>query len=528
MNYLAKLTKDEVCYICSVIPLQETVMYFKHYPKDFAKVMPGFRATSLKSQEQVSALLFRNLNRPFISSFIEKHISDWLSQIQKHIKKCLNDGDNKESALIHTLPFCFFVDNIGIYFKLVDEEYPKEYITLLSASIKSIKSLDTKREKLKAGLNEKDSEIQRMKAELKHIQSNLDKAEEKLSDRYAEIKALKRTNAELSKLKIIIQSNEQAIDNLKSKAQEHEEYVRQLKAELSAAKDDRQLIEVQIKEELEKHRIIKVAKQQTARKPKCPKDIDDFKEYLGYNLENIGVPTKAEYFSLLKEHLSDILFQGVPIIVGRSVGMTLIKCVSNALVGNSNVTTLVFKSEISEETIEEFLSTGERIVCLDNFIGNFNETILLTLCDKHKDKIIFLTVIYDRTLCFVPEEFMKYCYYLNLNRIEALTGNFDLTEDPSIVDEIETANMKVTPDSRWSSLLKELFGEFGVSKGLSEHKSALISNELNLCRLLAFDILPYCVDVLRIAPFNVSERFVKYAGDCSRCSYKNLFRRWFA
>jgi len=529
MNYyLTKLTEDEVRYICSVIPLKDTVMYFKQYPKDFAKIMPGFRATSLKSQEQANALLLRSINRPFVSSYIEKHISNWLFQIQKHIEKCLNDGDSKESALIHTLPFCFFADNIGLYFKLVDEEYPEEYIALLSASIKFIRDLNAKREKLMAGLNDEESENHSIRAELGHIQSNLDKTVEKLSKSYDEIKALKRTNAELEKLKSIIQSNEQVIDNLKNKAQEHEEYRWQLESELSATKDDRQLLEAQIREELEKQQIIKVARQEAALRPKCPKDIDDFKEYLGYNLENIGVPTKAEYFLLLKEHLSSILFRGIPIIVGRSVGMTLIKCIANALVGTPNVATLVFESGISEETIEEFLLTGKRIVCLDNFIGNFNETILLTLCDKHKDKIIFLTVIYDRTIYFVPEEFMKYCYYLNLNRIEALMGNPDLTEDPSIVDEIETENLKVIPDSRWSLLLKELLGEFGVSKSLSEHKSVLVSSQLNLCSSLAFDILPYCVDVLQIAPFNISERFAKYVGNGGRCPYKNLFRRWFA
>lgn len=74
MNYLSLLTEEEVHYICSVIPLQDSVYYFKKYPKDFAKIMPGFRATSIKSQERVSGVLYRNRNQPFISSFIEKHI----------------------------------------------------------------------------------------------------------------------------------------------------------------------------------------------------------------------------------------------------------------------------------------------------------------------------------------------------------------------------------------------------------------------------------------------------------------------
>ncbi|MPN07836.1 hypothetical protein SDC9_155108 [bioreactor metagenome] len=169
-----------------------------------------------------------------------------------------------------------------------------------------------------------------------------------------------------------------------------------------------------------------------------------------------------------------------------------------------------------------------RVVCLDNFIGNFNETELLPLFDKHRNKIIFLTVAYDRTLHFIPDEFLKYCHYLNLNRIEALSINAELTEDPSTVEEIEGVSQRVNPDSRYSLLLSEILSEFGIGQSLVVYKSAYISNEQDLCRTLVFDILPYCIDVLQVAPYNASERFIKYAGDAGRCPYKNLIKGWFA
>ncbi|MGI5935336.1 MAG: hypothetical protein ACOX7I_00795 [Oscillospiraceae bacterium] len=269
-------------------------------------------------------------------------------------------------------------------------------------------------------------------------------------------------------------------------------------------------------------------KKKAAQKLLCPKDIDEFKDYLGYNLESIRVPTDAEYFPLLKEHLSHILFQGVPIVVSRSTGMSLIKCVANALIGTVNIETLVFSNDVSEQAIDDFLSGDRRIVCLDNFIGNFNEMVLLPLFDKHRDKIIFVTIAYDRTLFCVPDEFLKYCHYLNLNRIEALSVNVDLTEDPSTVEEVEAMPQKAASDSRYSPLLREILGELGIRQSLIERKCALIFNEQDLCRSLAFDVLPYCVDALQIAPYNISERLAKYAGDTGRCSYKNLFRRWFA
>ena len=53
------------------------------------------------------------------------------------------------------------------------------------------------------------------------------------------------------------------------------------------------------------------------------------------------------------------------------------KCVANALIGQSKVQMLAFSKDHSAEDLDCFLSTGGRIVCLDNFIGNYNETELL-------------------------------------------------------------------------------------------------------------------------------------------------------
>ena len=85
-----------------------------------------------------------------------------------------------------------------------------------------------------------------------------------------------------------------------------------------------------------------------------------------------------------------------------------------------------------------------------------------------------------------------------------------------------------TPNARWATFLKEVFDEVGISNALSTYKSMLVSDEARLCQLLAFDILPYCEDVLEINPFSVSERLNKYAGEKGRCTYKELFRRWFS
>lgn len=528
MNYHPMLTEDEIKYICSVISLKETVSYFKRYPKDFAKIMPGFRATSLKNQEQVSALLYKNRNQAFVYSFIEKHISRWLDEIQREITLKTDKGESKESAWLQTLPFSFFVDNIRIFFKLIGEEQPEQYISLVSASIKRIKNLDISYKELETTLSDKKSEAMRLEDDVRRIQSELDKSSKNLIEYTSEIRALKRTCADLEKLEGIVCTREQELDFLKKKAQERDEYVQKLNDELAASKDAQLQLEIKIKEETEQQQVAESIEQAASLKPRSPRDIEEFKDYLGYNLESLGVATDAEYYFLLKEHICKILFQGKPIIISRAAGMVLMGCVANTLVGSANVATLSFVTDISEQQIDGFLSTKNRIVCLDNFIGNYNETILLTICDKHRNKIIFLTTVYDRTLFYIPEEFLRYCNYLNLNRIEAFTQNYALIEDPSTVDEIDASYPTIAPDIRWSSLLKEILDELGVCGALSTYKSSLISDEASLCCLLAFDVLPFCVDVHKISPFSVSERLNKYAGDKGRCSHKGLFKRWFA
>jgi len=527
MNYLPQLTEDEVRYICSVIPTRDAIAYFQHNPKEFSKIRPGFRANAI-SKLNVSNLLFRYRNRGFISFFIEKHISDWLSQIQEHFDNCMEDGDSKESALFHTLPFCFFADNIALYFKLINEEYSEEYIATLSAAVKAIKESNGKQEKLQEELKAKESAIKKLQAEYELAKSDLESTGIKLNERSAEIKTLKRSISELEKLRTVVQNDEEIIASLKAKIQEQEGTIKKLRAELSDTRDSSQQLEAQIRSELEKQQAAKIAKQRVAQKPKCPSDIEAFKDYLGYNLENIGVSAGSEYSALLKEHLSKILFQGIPVVVSRNVGLTLMKCVANALIGQPNVKKLAFSKDYSVEDIDNFLSSGGRVVCLDNFIGNCNETELLPLFDNYRDKVIFLTVTYDRTIYYVSREFLRYCHYLNLNRIAALSINAELIEDPSVIEEVESKPQGLSPDNRYSHLLREMLGEFGFHQSLVEQKCAAISGEQDLCRTLAFDVLPYCVDVLQVAPYNTSERFLKYAGDTGRCPYKNLFKGWFS
>jgi len=430
------------------------------------------------------------------------------------------------------LPFCFFSENINLLFKLIKEEYSAEYVSILDAAVKIIKENDDNCAKLEKEIESKKVEIEKTQNKLEVLKVDLVKAKNSLNKYLTEVKVLKQNNANLEKLKTTINENQNEIKKLKTIIQEREKTIKKIKSELSENKHNRQKMEIHTRPELSIKQETKNNEQKVVNKPKCPIDLNDFKDQLGYNFIEIGIPSNSVYFSLLKEHLSNILFQGIPILINRNSGMTLIRCISNTLTGTNKVNTLPFNKEFSILMIDEFLSTNGRIVCLDNFIGNYNESELITLFDNHMDKIIFITVAYDRTVNFVPNEFLFYCHYLNLNRINALLTNKEIREDPEpyIIKEDEVSPQKNTNNNDYSSRLRlrEMFSELGICKNLLEKKCALISNERDLCRVLAFDILPYCIDVLQINPYNTSERFVKYAGDTGKCQYKDLFKEWFA
>lgn len=527
MNYLPLLTEDEARYICSIIPHQDTISYFKHNPKEFAKIRPGFRATAI-SKADASNLLFSYRDRKFVSFFIEKHISNWLSQIQKHFAKCMDEGDSKDLALIHTLPFCFFAKNVGLYFKLVNEDYSEEYIALMSATVKAIKEDAEKYEELKEKTKAFESECKKLQAKLEIKNDELSKNNDALSNRLLEIDALNGKVSILETLQAVSIKEKEEVESLRIEKEGFISEINRLSTEITEVKNNNLFLEEQIRVEWEKQQKHLDEAQSSASSPKCPCDIDEFKEYLGYNLINIGVPADEEYFPLLISYLSKILFQGIPIVVNNAIGKNIIKCAANTLMGIPAVKTLSYSEDITIEKISEFLLSSDRVVCLDNFIGNYNETELIPLLEKHCDKIVFLTVMYDRTLRYLSQEFMRYCHYFNANRIGALSVHTELSEDPSTISEHSYVPQSAKGENRFRNIFREILRELSYPQSLIEHYCESVAVEQDLCQSLAFDILPYCTDVLQMKPYNTSERLLKYAGKDGRCPQKDLLARWFA
>ncbi|SMF00674.1 hypothetical protein SAMN02744102_00892 [Paenibacillus barengoltzii] len=528
MSYIHQLTEDEVYYICSVIPHKDIIRYFTKNPKEFAKIRPGFRANAISKHDVVN-LLFNNRNRRFISLFIDKHIKNWLSQIKDQINRYISEGDNKEEAFLRTLPYSFFFKNVKLYFKLLEEKYSEEYISLLSVAVTSLRDMSKKQELSDNNIKELEIELEKLKADIISKDVELIKCRDELSStRIAHVESINDQLSVIAELQAGAEEDRNKIDSLQKEKAQLLDKIDQISKALVDANNYIEKLKEQLIIELEEGQKRMDEEQSSVVFSKCPSDMNEFKDYLGYNLSNIGVNYKAEYFTLLIMHLSKTLFYGVPTIVNRATGMNIIKCVSNTLIGKPTVSTLSYRNDITGDKIDRFLQTADRVACLDNFIGNYNETELIPILDKHRDKIIFLTVAYDRTLYYLSKEFMRYFNYLNLNRIGVLSVVTELTEDPSIIQEHRYTAQFERENNRYRNIFRGIVKELGYPHSLIEHFSQSIDNESDLCCVLAFNVLPYCVDVLHINPYNTSDRLLKYAGPDGRCTQKQLLLGWFS
>ena len=71
-------------------------------------------------------LIVVNINKDFISSFVEKTVSRWLNQIQEAYQSHVDEGENDILALVYTLSQSYFSDNVSLYFKLSNRKFEEK------------------------------------------------------------------------------------------------------------------------------------------------------------------------------------------------------------------------------------------------------------------------------------------------------------------------------------------------------------------------------------------------------------------
>ena len=129
MTALTELTTEQLQYLCERIPHKIVVDYFNSHSKEYNKIWKG-RAQSLK-RDQIVRLLVTNIKNFFITSFVEKCVGLWFSEIKEFRHTLENEGATADESLLRALPGSVFCDDIDLYFLLSDESYTTEYISLV-------------------------------------------------------------------------------------------------------------------------------------------------------------------------------------------------------------------------------------------------------------------------------------------------------------------------------------------------------------------------------------------------------------
>lgn len=519
MINLSVLNDEEYRLICVAIPHDYKVGYFKKNPKEFSKIHPGFRAIALKQDDAVK-LLVKHRQKGFISSFVESVVNDWLKEISDAIMAYQGEGESELSANIHALSQSYFAKNTSAYFKLSSNTFSDAEIALIQDTIVLLKDLEERTHEYEEQLKKATQELDECKRQNKEA---LSKNKRKIGEFISRINDLTKEVNRLKKQDLLYH---EAQTRLKESQKENESLKKEIESLRLELTDIRSKIEG-LKKELETaHRsgIIGTQTKEAFLTPIRPKDMEEFKEYLGYNLESIGVCDipDAPIKDLFISYMANCLFFGKPIICNEKVSKSLISCIANSLIGTTKFDRITFSPNISEDVLRQQLFKANRIVVLDNFLGNYNESVLFNILEKYKNKIIFLTYYFSETLEYVSEEVLSYCFYVGAHQVSQFSLDKLPNEDPSKIDEEEFEPSFQFCEGRFESILKNILQELGFNDNVINAKIVGLSDERCLCERLAFDIIPYCLNNKSIHPLNYSMSLQKYL---KRSHYAKLLER---
>lgn len=555
MNYILDLTKEELKYICSEIPFKESVAYFRRYPKEFTKLKPGFRVKSLTHTDVVKTLYdFRN--RDYISSFIVKHINRWIEEIEQELSRKASEGMDAEMAYIDVLSRSFFAKNVPLYFKIKEEEKTQEYLDVLGAAISyqfnNQEIIEKERCDYHKDLIYKDKIIEMVRQSDKESAKKIEDLRKRIAEMSVTIESFTVDSSDKQKKIIKLSDKVKQLEfALRKKEEQEEKTEKDINIEIAALNSEieKLLSEKQIslqtisdlgfalKREQEKVKI-QVMQSESKQKevnyldrnmPLRPVDMDDFDEYFVYNLNNIGFDESSEMFDSFITYLESIVFEGIPLLIKHAPGINLANCIANTLYGQSKAALLLYSENINCNKVKDFLSTtSDRVVCLDGFIGNCNEIEMIPLLEQFRNRIIFVTYMYDRTLKYVPAEILTYFHYLNVDEIKPLIRIKDVTEDPSDIHERAYAVKKNTSsDNRYGRIFSEIAAECGFHKDVISVMVSSVNDEETMNNMLIYTLLPYVSNVLQRNPFSCSKRLQKYAGASGKCPKKEIIMRCF-
>lgn len=620
MNYLTDLTKEEIKYICTAIPYQETVAYFKRNPKEFTKLRPGFRVQTL-NENMIFRTLYEFRNRDFIAVYLVKKVDRWLREIDEELEKIKRMGLDKESAYINVLSGSFFANNVELFFKIKGEKKSKDYLQVLNSAViyevynrkkdeeekasieKNLMEITENQEKLKQKSINGKMQLEKMKKDANELNIRLKETSDalaiekeryrksledneklknefkkvrddeiwKTSEMQQKIEALSERINEKEKevsdylantleLKAKVTSAEEDIETWKNQVRTREKQLFKYKAEQATLLRIKDTDKKQIKElqtaleqslnaekiykeqlkllQLENSAEINIISESVASKkcsdnenkmPLHPENMDDFIEYFSYNLENLGLDQNEDGVIDFLNYIKKILFQGIPLLIKRGPGINIANSLANTLYGVPLAAHMLYKKGLGVKEVEEFLeNTADRVVCLDGFIGNCNVLELIPVLEQHRNKIIILTYMFEKTLTFVPHEILSYVYFINLDMFSGILRIKDITEEPTEIKEKAYENKEYTrTNTRLKKIFQEIACECGIELSTALTMADMIEDENQLNEILMFTLLPYVSKVFGKNSYNSSKRLQRYAGESGVSLKKDIIMRWF-
>lgn len=102
MDYISRLTNEELCVLCDLIPLKHFRDCFKMAPKNFNK-LSKFRPEKVPLAE-IKRIVVNRGNDPFISDLLNSSVQALLNILNKQISLFADAGEDIHTALIHALP----------------------------------------------------------------------------------------------------------------------------------------------------------------------------------------------------------------------------------------------------------------------------------------------------------------------------------------------------------------------------------------------------------------------------------------
>jgi hypothetical protein len=213
-KYLPQLSEDELRYICSFIPYQVTIEYFKKNPKEFTQIRKGFRPNKL-SKKETELLLINNCRKSFISTFIEQNIKTWLSQIEVEINEYLKKGETTETAYIQVLSQSQFAQNVRLYFKLVNKDIPDELVGFYSALIAVVKKFNDKNQEYigKDLIKKFETDLKTLKTDVSRNLKVFAFIDNKLKKVISDVDEIKHTLASYEQVRSTVKNDREQINH---------------------------------------------------------------------------------------------------------------------------------------------------------------------------------------------------------------------------------------------------------------------------------------------------------------------------